>query len=123
MAIDSVVAAAPHIHSGKVQPIAVTIAKRSALLPDVPTIAERGYPGFDLGAWIALVAPRGLPTAVKSKLEKTLQDVMGNAEVRSQLIAAGFEPSYALMPKWNEQVGGEIRRLRRVAESVGIKPN
>ncbi len=121
--IDSVVAAAPHIRSGKIRPLAVTTAKRTALLPDVPTIAESGYPGFELGAWIALVGPRGLPADVKLKVSQALQDALGNAEVRKQLIAAGFDPGYAAIPQWGEQIGGEIRRLRSVAEKAGIQPN
>ncbi len=122
-AIDSIVAAAPHIRSGKVRPIAVTTAKRSALLPDVPTIAESGFPSYELGAWIALVGPRGLPAEAKLKLAQALQAALEGAEVRQQLVAAGFDPAFALIPQWGEQVGSETRRLRSVAEKAGIKPN
>ena len=122
-AIDSVVAAAPHIRSGKIRPIAVTTAKRSALLPGVPTVAESGYPEFDLGAWIALVGPRGLSANAKHKLVQALQDVMGKTEVREQLVAAGFDPGFAVIPRWDKLVGGEILRLRRVVEHASIQPN
>lgn len=120
LAIDTVVAAAPHITSGKIRPIAVTTAQRSASLPQVPTVAESGYAGFDMGGWIALVAPRGLPDDVKQRLGAALADTMGNTEVRKQLVAAGFEPAYAPMPQWKQQVGAETQRLRSIAQRIGI---
>src|SRR5205085_8867985 len=64
VSFDTVVAAAPQLQAGKVKVLAVTSAKRSSLLPNVPTVAESGYPGFDMTAWIAVVAPRGLPAEV-----------------------------------------------------------
>ena len=64
LSFDTVVAAAPQLKAGKIKVLAVTTAKRSGNLPDVPTMAESGYPGFDFTAWLAVVAPQGLaPTA------------------------------------------------------------
>ncbi|MGN8554489.1 UNVERIFIED_CONTAM: tripartite tricarboxylate transporter substrate binding protein [Microbacterium sp. SLM126] len=90
--VDTVAAAIPQVKSGKVKAIAVTTAKRSTLLPDVPTAAEAGYPGIDADTWLALVAPRGLPADVRQKLEKALAEVMADPDTRKQLTQAGIEP-------------------------------
>ena len=70
--VDTVSAALPQLKEGKVKAIAVTTEKRSTLLPQVPSLAESGYPGLNMDTWLALVAPVGLPAAVKTRLEKTL---------------------------------------------------
>ena len=93
--IDTVAAALPQLKAGKIKAIAVTGATRATQLPDVPTVAESGFPGFSADSWLAVVAPRGLPAEAKAKLHKALADTLADAEVRSKLIAAGLEPSYA----------------------------
>lgn len=121
VAIDTVVAAVPHIRSGKVKPIVVTTLKRSELLPGTRTIAESGYPGFDLRAWIALVGPQGLPADVRSTLVTALAEVMADTGTRRKLADAGFESAWVPLPAWEKLVGGEIERLRAVARRSGIK--
>jgi tripartite-type tricarboxylate transporter receptor subunit TctC len=123
LAFDSVVAAAPHIKTGKIKPLAVTTPTRSALLPDVPTIAESGYAGYEMSSWIVLVAPRGLPPEVKQKLEQALAAAMGDAEMRDKLKGLGFEPAYAPIKDWSGMLGGDIARLRKIAEQSNIKPD
>jgi tripartite-type tricarboxylate transporter receptor subunit TctC len=121
VSFDSVVAAAPHLKSGKIRALAVTTPKRSALLPDVPTVAESGYPGYEIGSWIALVAPRGLPPDVKARLDKALASVMANADTAEKMKAAGFEPAYRVIPDWAGYVNADIARMKKVAEQAQIK--
>jgi tripartite-type tricarboxylate transporter receptor subunit TctC len=121
LAFDSVVAAVPHIKTGKIKPLAVTTATRSALLPDVPTVAESGYAGYEMSSWIVLVAPRGLPPEVRQKLEQALAAAMGEAELRDKLKGVGFEPAYAPIKDWSGMVGKDITRLRKIAEQSNIK--
>ncbi|CAN7381134.1 MULTISPECIES: Bug family tripartite tricarboxylate transporter substrate binding protein [unclassified Variovorax] len=123
LAFDSVVAAVPHIKTGKIKPLAVTTAARSTLLPDVPTVAESGYPGYQMSSWIVLVAPRGLPPEVKQKLEQALAASMEDAEMREKLKGVGFEPAYAPIKDWSGMVGKDIARLRKIAEQSQIKPD
>ena len=118
---DTVVAAAAHLKSGKVRALAVTTAKRSTLLPEVPTVAESGYPGFDIGSWIVLVAPRGLPPEVKSRLDKALAAVMANADTQERMKTSGFEPSYRVIADWAGLVNTDIARMRVIAEHAQIK--
>jgi tripartite-type tricarboxylate transporter receptor subunit TctC len=123
LAFDSVVAAVPHIRTGKIKPLAVTTATRSALLPDVPTVAESGYAGYQMSSWIVLVAPRGLPPEVKQKLEQALATSMEDAEMREKLKGVGFEPAHAPIKDWSGMVGKDIARLRKIAEQSNIKPD
>ena len=75
VAVDTVVASLPLIKGGKIKPLAVLSAQRLPALPQVPTVAESGYPGFQMGTWFALMAPAGLPAPVQQKLEKALAEV------------------------------------------------
>jgi tripartite-type tricarboxylate transporter receptor subunit TctC len=121
VAFDSVVAAAPHIKAGKLRALAVTTAKRSTLLPDVPTVAESGYPGYEISSWIAIVAPRGLPPDVKARLDTALAAVMTSADTVENMKATGFEPAYRTVPDWAAHVNADMARMKKVAEQAQIK--
>ncbi|PTT22049.1 ABC transporter substrate-binding protein [Acidovorax sp. HMWF029] len=118
--VDTVSAALPQLKDGKIKAIAVTAGKRSALLPKVPTLAESGYPGVEMDTWLALVAPRGLPPAVKARLELTLAQVVADPETRDKLIAVGFEPTYASAKAVSELIDKELPLMRAVAQRAAI---
>lgn len=118
--VDTVAAAVPQVKAGKVKAIAVTTAKRSTLLPDVPTVAEAGYPGMDADTWLAVVAPRGLPPEVKAKLEKALKDTMADPDMRNKLLANGFEPAYATGADVSKLIASELPKMRAVAQRANI---
>lgn len=118
--VDTVSAALPQLKDGKIKAIAVTAGKRSALLPKVPTLAESGYPGVEMDTWLAMVAPRGLPPAVKSRLELTLAQVVADPETRDKLIAVGFEPTYASAKAVSEMIDKELPLMRAVAQRAAI---
>ena len=119
--IDTVAAALPQLKAGKIKAIAVTGATRATQLPDVPTVAESGFPGFSADSWLAVVAPRGLPAEAKAKLHKALADTLADAEVRSKLIAAGLEPSYATGDAVLTQIEDELPRMRTIAQRAQIR--
>ena len=118
--VDTVSAALPQLKDGKIKAIAVTAGKRSALLPMVPTLAESGYPGVEMDTWLAMVAPRGLPPAVKARLELTLAQVVADPETRDKLIAVGFEPTYASAKAVSELIDKELPLMRAVAQRAAI---
>ena len=118
--VDTVSAALPQLKDGKIKAIAVTAGKRSALLPKVPTLAESGYPGVEMDTWLAMVAPRGLPPAVKARLELTLAQVVADPETRDKLIAVGFEPTYASAKAVSELIDRELPLMRAVAQRAAI---
>ncbi|WP_434032773.1 Bug family tripartite tricarboxylate transporter substrate binding protein [Cupriavidus sp. a3] len=119
--VDTVAAAIPQLKSGKIKAIAVTTAKRSTLLPNVPTVAESGYPGMDTSTWIALVGPRGLPEDVRAKLEKALADTIADPATRSQLADSGIEPSFAPGKQVAAMIDKEIPQMRAIAQRANIR--
>lgn len=122
-AIDTVAASLPHLRSGKLKAIAVTGATRAALLPDVPTVAEAGYPGFDADSWVAIAAPRGLPAEVKGRLESALAQALKDPDVRQKMLANGLEPKYAPAADVAAMIDRELPRMRTIAQKSGIQAN
>ena len=83
----------PHVRAGKLRALAVTSAKRSVTLPDLPTVAETGLPGYEAIGWFGLLAPAGTPPAVIAKLSRDANAVLEEAEVKQKMMALGAEPS------------------------------
>ncbi len=88
---DNMPSAIQHVRSGKLRAIAVTTAKRSPELPDVPTIAEAGVPGYEATSWFGLFAPAGTPAAVISKLNTAVVKVLANSEIKKKINEQGAE--------------------------------
>lgn len=88
---DNMPSAIQHVRSGKLRAIAVTTAKRSPELPDVPTIAEAGVPGYEATSWFGLFAPAGTPPAVISKLNTAVVKVLANSEIKKKINEQGAE--------------------------------
>ena len=118
--VDTVTAAIPQLKTGKIKAIAVSTAKRSPMLPNVPTFAESGY-DVDADTWIAIVAPRGLPPAVKAKLEKALAETVASSEVREKLTTAGLEPTYQNAAAVATLIERELPLMRAVAARANIQ--
>jgi tripartite-type tricarboxylate transporter receptor subunit TctC len=103
---DNMPSAIQHVRSGKLRPLAVTTAKRSPELPDVPTIAEAGVPGYEATSWFGMFAPAATPAPVVARLNSALVKVLADAEVKKKLAEQGAEP-YSEKP---EQFAGFIRQ-------------
>lgn len=121
ISFDTVVAAAPQVRSGKVRVLAVAASRRSSLMPDVPTMAEVGLPDVDMNAWVALVAPKGLPADVRARLDKAVSTMMALDDTQEQMRKAGFEPRYTPVPDWAGLVRRDIARMKAIAEKAHIK--
>ena len=93
LSIGSVFVTKPHIDSGRMRPLAVTTTKRSPGLPNVPTIAENGYPGFDAPAWWAVLASAKTPPEIIKRMNEELNKVLKNPEVAKKLDAQGIDIS------------------------------
>jgi tripartite-type tricarboxylate transporter receptor subunit TctC len=113
--------AIPHIKSGRIKGIAVTTARRSALLPELPTIAEAGLPGFDANNWYGLVVPAKTPRALIGRLNAEVTKVLNMPDVRTTLFNQGLDPA----PGTPEQFGAYIRSERvkwaKVIKESGAK--
>ena len=118
--VDTVSAAIPQLKSGKIKAIAVTTAKRSTLLPDVPTMAESGYPEVSTDTWLVLAAPKGLPPEVKAKLEKALAATIADPDTRAKLSAQGLEPGYSNSAAVSELIAKELPLMRAIAARANI---
>lgn len=108
--------------AGTVRPIAVTTIKRSALMPDVPTVAESGVPDYDLSGWIALFAPTGTPRAVVDRLNAEVTKALQLPDVRTRLLDLGAEPAPMPVAEFAAWTQGEVNKWTRLVKEAGILP-
>jgi len=118
---DSITSSKPHIDAGKLVAIAVTTRKRSAALPNVPTVAEAGLPGYELTPWFAAFAPAGTPPAVIDKLNRAMRDALKTPNVQGTLASIGAEPIGGSPAELRDYLASEIKSGRELIESRGIK--
>jgi tripartite-type tricarboxylate transporter receptor subunit TctC len=121
VASDTIVASMPLIKAGKIRPLAVFSSQRLKALPDVPTMADAGYPNVELSSWFALMAPKDLPTPVRQKLEKTLAEVLAAPEVRAKLVDVGLQPNWGNAGSVTARMQNELPRMQAVAQRASIK--
>lgn len=113
--------ASSHVKGGTLRALGVTTAKRTALLPDVPTVAEQGFPDYDLSAWIAIMAPKGTDLAIVKALNEAVNGALAQPEVKSRLIEIGAEPA----PGTPEDLAGFMAKdaatWAKVVKTAGLK--
>lgn len=112
----------PHIAAGRLRALGVTGAKRSPLLPDVPTIAEAGVPGYEAGSWLFIAAPAGTPRAVIEKLNSAVARIIAMPDVRESLLKAGSEPTTSTVEELTKRIADAAEQFGRIAKELGIKP-
>jgi len=118
----SMPAVLPHAKSGKVRPLAVGTSKRSPALPDTPTVAESGYPGFEVSLWLGFFAPRGTPAPIVNRLHKELVKIVLTPEMKEQLERNGAEPAHnASNLELSKLVRAEIDKYSKVLKAANIK--
>ena len=111
----------PHATTGKLRALAISSAKRSPSLPDVPTVAESGFPGFDVTLWLGFFAPKGTPPAVIKRLESELVQVAQSAEMKEQMSRQGLDAHAAGSAELAKLVKTEIANYKAVFKSANIK--
>jgi tripartite-type tricarboxylate transporter receptor subunit TctC len=121
MAALSIASGMPHIQGGKVKGLAVTSAARSPALPDVPTVAESGFPGFEANGWLAIFVPNGTPPAVIAKLNTEIGKVMQGPEMKKQLLAQGVEARTSTPEQLGALVKSETTKWGKIIADAGIK--
>jgi tripartite-type tricarboxylate transporter receptor subunit TctC len=116
-----VVAALPHIRSGKLRAIAVSSPRGKALLPGVRTIAEQGFPGFDFDSWGGLIAPVGTPAAVVGRINRELKDILANdKDLQDKLLQAGAIAGYQSAETMRKRLLADRKRWTQVAKDKNI---
>ena len=111
----------PHIKAGKLRPLAVTGAQRSPATPDVPTIAEAGYPGFEASAWYGVLAPAGTPREIVMRLNAEVLRALKMPEVKERLENVGFELVGGTPEAFGIYIRSEIGKWAKVVKASGIK--
>lgn len=110
------VAVLPYLKANKLRALAVSSQRRSSAAPNVPTVAESGYPGFDLTAWFILAAPAGLDAGTRTKLLQTVSSVLQDPAVHQQLVAQGLEANTLEPAQLQGFVDGEVRKWTDVVK-------
>lgn len=119
-AVDTVTAALPQLKSGKIKALAVASPQRVAVLPNVPTFAEAGYPDVKLDSWTMLLAPRGTPALVNAKLQKALIDALQDPAVRKVLQDQGLEPAPSTAAEATALIESELPLMFATASRANI---
>jgi tripartite-type tricarboxylate transporter receptor subunit TctC len=114
-------ASMPHIQSGKLKVLAVTTPKRAIAFPNVPTVAEMGYPGYEVGAWYGVLAPAGTPAAIVERLSSDLTKTVNAPKIRERLLQLGIEPVGSTAKQFQAHIESEIARWTPIIQKAGIK--
>ena len=111
----------PHVKAGKLRALAVGTLVRSAVYPELPTIAESGYPGFEARAWQGIAGPAGLPPDIVKQLQGAIAKVMAMPEVRARLVEGGLDPIVTTPEEFGDFIRAEIGKWSKVAKDVGAR--
>jgi tripartite-type tricarboxylate transporter receptor subunit TctC len=108
--------------AGKVRPLAVGTAVRSPALPDVPTVAEQGYPGFEAALWLGIMGPANMPKDIVARLHKEIVAIVGTPDFKAQMDANGAEPLASKTPEeFRDMLRTQVTKYVAITKAVGIK--
>jgi tripartite-type tricarboxylate transporter receptor subunit TctC len=107
--------------TGSLRGLAVTTAARSSLVPQLPTVAESGIPGYEASSWYGIIAPAGTPRVVVMRLNKEITKVLATPEFREQLTAAGADPAPNTPDEFAAYIKSEIAKWAKVIKLSGAK--
>jgi tripartite-type tricarboxylate transporter receptor subunit TctC len=110
----------PHVKAGKLRALGVTTTRRSAALPDVPTIAEAGVPGYEVDGWYGLLAPAATPPAAIARFNRDLTELISTAETKDRLTAAGIEPRPSTPAEFRDRITRDMARWAEVVKKAKI---
>jgi len=112
----------PQVAAGKARALAVTTVHRSSVAPGVPTLAESGYPGFDVSSWQGIVVPAGTPKPIIDKLHAVLVKILAEPGVKAQFAQQGAEAAPGTPEDFGGYIAAEIKRWKKVAQDAGVTP-
>ena len=115
-------AALPHVNGGKAVALAVSSIKRSSLLPNVPTVAEQGYPGFDYTLWVGLWGPAKMPSDIANKINRDVNAALQSPDLKGRLMKLGTEPGSMSISEFTAFIHSEVAETQKILQAAGIKP-
>ena len=118
---DNLANAMAQVKAGKLKALAVTTAKRSPLVPDLPTMAEAGLPGFDISTWYGFFAPAGTPPAIVAKWNADVTKILNSPDVRAKIVADGAEPSPNTPEQFAQMIAAELAKYAKIVKASGAK--
>ena len=118
---NSIVAILPHIQAGKLRALGVTSKQRSSLLPDVPTIAESGWPQYEAGSWYGILAPAGTPPAIIDRLHREIVKSLKDPEVQKRLAGEGADVIGSTPQEFSAHIKSELGRMGQAIKAAGLK--
>jgi tripartite-type tricarboxylate transporter receptor subunit TctC len=121
MMFSSLTQVLPHVRNSKLKLLAVGAANRSPAVPEIPTFAESGYPGYEVQAWWGVSAPAGLPRGVMQKLVKVFTDILAEPATRKRLDMEAAEARHAVTDELRKIIVEEVSKWRSVARSAGVQ--
>ncbi len=122
MVIAGVPPLVPHMKSGKLRPIAVTSSRRFESFPDVPTVAEQGFPGYEVDFWVGMMAPSKVPVAIVNRLNAEANAVLRMPEIRRQLVEKGAEPVGGSPADFQAMVTKDMQKWAKLVKTIGLPP-
>ncbi|MFN4004369.1 MAG: Bug family tripartite tricarboxylate transporter substrate binding protein [Hylemonella sp.] len=123
MMFEQMYAASAHLKAGKLRALAITSLKRSPLFPDVPTMAEQGFPGFEISNWQGFVAPAATPRPIIQLLNEVTNKALADPEIKAQMLAQGNELGGGTPEQFAAHIKAESERWSKLVQSAGIKPD
>jgi len=120
--ISTIAASLPHVRAGKLRALAVTSQKRVAALPQIPTIAESGFPGYQASLWVGAFVPARAPAALVARLNREINATLGSTEMRDALAEQAFEPGAGPPDAFAKLIREDTARWRKVISEAGLMP-
>jgi len=117
---DMVATGMPQVEAGKLKVFGITSKTRLPTLPDLPTLAEQGYPSFDLTAWFSFVAPKGTPADTLATLQQALTDTLKDPQVRDKMLGMGIEPRSGTADELMKQIRNEQPIIEQLVQQAGL---
>ena len=119
--VSSVPSAMAQVKAGKLRPLAVTSAKRSTSLPDVPTVAESGYKGFDMSTWYGLLMPAGAPAPIVAQMNGAVNKLLATPEMQKAIHDQGAEPLAMTPEAFSQQLQRDYQGMEKIVRDAGVK--
>ncbi len=120
VAFSTALSVVPFVNGGRLRAIAVTSAKRSSFMPDLPTVAESGLPGYEAGSWYGVIAPAGTPRPIVMRLHAEIVKVLALSDVRDRLVSQGIDPVGNTPEQFAAYIQSEIVKWAKIIKATGV---